>query len=344
VLAGGIGSRFWPASTPSRPKQLLALASPRALIVDTVERARRLVPDDRLRILAGPHLVPAFRRVLPELPEEAYLIEPRARGTGPVLAWAAHSLLQEDADAVLVSLHADHVIHPDAAFTALLQDACALAAGERMLVTIGVVPDRPETGYGYIQPGPSLPSSVAGALRVLAFHEKPDRATAAGYVTGGYLWNSGIFVWPARVFLDEVRRHAPEIAAHLHLLDEGDVPGFFDTCDAISVDVAVLERSDNVATLASTFTWDDVGGWEALGRTRGADEHGNVTAGETVLVDARNNVVFSEDAPVVLFGVEGLVVVRTGDVTLVTSRDRAPALKELFSRLPAALRDPGSET
>lgn len=339
VLAGGIGSRFWPASTPRRPKQLLRLASDRPLIVDTVERGRGLVEDARLRILTGHHMVPAFQRVLTDLPDSAYMVEPRARGTAPVLAWAAHDLLAVDPDAVLVSLHADHLVRPEAAFSSLIRAAAELAERERVLVTVGAVPDRPETGYGYIQPGDPV-GPTPGSFRVGAFHEKPALHVAERYVAEGFLWNTGMFVWRADIFLEEVRAHAPEIGRHLARLDEGDVAGFFDACPNLTVDVGVLERSRRVACVRSTFTWDDVGGWEALARGLPADEHGNVRVGDAVTVEASGNVVYAEDAPVVLFGVDGLVVVRTAGMTLVVPRERAAELKMLLARLPERLHDP----
>jgi mannose-1-phosphate guanylyltransferase len=335
-----VGSRFWPASTPTRPKQLLPLVSERPLIVDTVERARGLVPDQRIRILAGQRLVAPFRAALPGLPSEAYLVEPRARGTAPVLTWAAYTLAREDPSAVLVSLHADHLVRPEGAFLELLRGAASLADGDRLLVTVGAVPDRPEIGYGYIQPGEALAAPGIQAVRVAAFHEKPDAATAARYLERGYLWNTGIFVWRADVFLEEVRTHAPELAEHLPRLDAGDVEGFFAACPVTTVDVAVLERSRSVACVRCTFTWDDVGGWEALGRGREADEHGNVGVGEVVAVDASDNVAYAEGAPIVLYGVNGLVVVRTAGMTLVASRAHTGRLKELLARLPDALQDP----
>ncbi len=347
ILAGGIGSRFWPASTPSRPKQLLPLASARPLIVDTVERARGLVPDRRVRILTGRHLVGPFRSVLPELDEGSFLVEPTARGTAPVLAWAAHALLRDDPDAVLISLHADHLVRPEPAFLALLREAATLASAHRLLVTVGAVPDRPETGYGYIQPGEAVEPGKGSAVRVAAFHEKPDVETAGRYVAEGYLWNTGIFIWRADTFLDEVRQHAPEVATHLSLLDRNDVDGFFEACPSVTVDVAVLERSRRVASIPCTFTWDDVGNWEALARTRNADACGNVSLGRAVCVDARDNVTYADDGAVVLFDVDDLVVVRTAGVTLVTRRERAPDLKVLLEQLPDDLLrapDGGSDT
>jgi mannose-1-phosphate guanylyltransferase len=333
VLAGGIGSRFWPVSTPERPKQLLPLASEQPLIVDTIERARALVPDARIRVLAGEHLARPFATVLTDFPEDGYWIEPRARGTAPVLAWAAHKLRRIDPEAVMVSLHADHLIRPIEAFRASVDAAVAVARRENALVCIGVAPTRIETGYGHVEPGEALEGSRGvRAFRVRAFHEKPDHPTARRYVERGYLWNTGIFVWKASVLLEEIERHAPEVSAHTHLL-EHNPDSFFDVVSVSVIDRAVMERSDRVATVGATFTWDDVGSWEALSRTRGADERGNVGVGESRAVDSRNNVVFSEDGEIVLFGVEDLVVVRTADTTLVLPRSRAADLKTLLSEL-----------
>lgn len=336
MLAGGIGSRFWPVSTPTRPKQLLPLASERPLIVDTVERARALVADARIRVLAGEHLAAPFRGVLPDLPGESYLVEPEARGTCPVLAWAAWEIARTDPGAVLVSLHSDHLIRPVEAFADTVFAAAHVARSADALVTIGVTPDRVETGYGHIQPGEALPApGAATAFRVAAFHEKPDAATARAYMDAGYVWNSGIFVWKASVFLDEVRRHAPEVAACLPILEERGPEAFFASVPVSVVDRAVMERSDRVACVRASFTWDDVGSWEALARTRDADAAGNVVLGTATVVDGRGNVVYSEDGEVVLFGVEDLVVVRTDARTLVLPRARAADLKSLLRALEA---------
>ncbi len=341
VLAGGVGSRFWPVSTPSRPKQLLPLASERPLIRDTVDRALKLVTAERLRILTGDAMVEPFTRTLPDLGPGSYLIEPQARGTAPVLAWAAFEVARLDPDGVIASLHADHRIEPASAFIELLKDTAAIAAETGLLLTIGVPPTRPEPGYGHIQPGAAVREiGSAAAVQVDAFHEKPDLETAERYNAEGFLWNTGIFIWKASAFLDEVRAHAPEVAAHLHHLESGDVDAFFAACTPISVDVAVLERSNRVAAVPATFEWDDVGSWGALARTREADSEGNVAVGNALLRDAHNNVVMAESGPVVLFGVDDLVVVRTDHVTFVTSRERAPDLKELLPDLPESLRDP----
>lgn len=334
MLAGGIGSRFWPVSTRERPKQLLPLASPRALIEDTVERARALVPDERIRVLAGEHLAAPFRTVLPDLTPDAYLVEPQARGTCPALAWAAWEVARLDPEAVLVSLHSDHLIRPLEAFLDTVAAAAAVARDQEMLVTVGIEPDRVETGYGHIQPGDGIDAPAgAEAFRVLAFHEKPDAGTAQRYMDEGYLWNSGIFVWKASVFLQEVHRHAPDVAACLPLLDDQGPQAFFSAVPVCVVDTAVMERSQRVACVRATFSWDDVGSWESLTRTREADEAGNVILGDGQAVEGAGNVVFADGGRVVLFGVDNLVVVRSGDTTLVLPRERAADLKTLLKAL-----------
>ena len=340
MLAGGIGARFWPASQPSRPKQLLNLISDRPLIVETMDRARLLAPDERIRILAGEHLVEPFRTALSDLHAESILVEPQARGTAPVLAWAAWVLQQQDPEALLVSLHSDHMIRDTEAFRNLLDEAAALARREDVLVTVAIKPTRPETGYGYIETGEPLESGHdIEAYRVAKFIEKPDEMTAVKFVSDGRLWNSGIFIWTAKRFLEEVRVHAPEIGDLIPLLEQGGAEKFFEAAPTAPVDVAVLERSERVATVAATFEWDDVGSWESLGRTREMDEDGNVGIGEVYAIDTLDTIVYGSDEPVVLFGVDGLVVVRTPQATLITTREKAPHLKVALNQLPSHVRE-----
>jgi len=346
ILAGGVGSRFWPASTPARPKQLLPLASERPLIRDTVDRIVPLVPPERLRILTGGHLAEPILSALPELGPGNLLLEPAARGTAPVLAWAAAEIERRDPEAVMVSLHSDHVIHPPEAFRALIARAAELASAHRRLFTIGVTPTRPETGYGYIRVGPELPraeSETAGAPpghEVAEFVEKPDRETAERYMASGeYLWNTGLFVWRAADLLDEMERVSPELAELVPIAREGGTEEFFARAPTIAIDHAVLERSHRVGVVRATFAWDDVGAWDALARTRGTPEGENCVAGEGYAVDSTGTTIYAEGGPVVAFGVEDLVVVRTEGITFVTHRDRTPDLKALLAELPERLRN-----
>lgn len=343
ILAGGVGSRFWPVSTPQRPKQLLPLAGERALLAQTVERIAPLVPPDRLRVLTGRSLAEPILRSIPALRPHNLLLEPRARGTAPILAWAAAELLKRDPDAVMISLHADHVIAPADRFRELLARTAELSRRDGLLFTIGVPPDRPETGYGYIRVGTPIDAEL-GAHRVRRFVEKPDRATAEAYVASGeYLWNSGIFVWPAALLLDELSRRTPELAPLLPLLDAGRIDDFFERAPNLTIDVGVLERSDRVGVVRATFDWDDVGAWDAVARNRERDPAGNVAVGDAWLVDSEGCIAWAEDGSIVVFGGRDLVVVRAHGVTLVAPRERTADLKSLLERLPAHLREPGTD-
>ena len=348
ILAGGAGHRFWPLSTPEHPKQLLPLASSRPLISDTIERVRGFIPAERLRILAGEHLVEPIRAAT-GLGRESFLVEPRVRGTGPVLARAAWEIARTDPGAIMISLHSDHVIEPVQAFRDVLAAAVEIARRDRLLLTVAASPDRPETGYGYIRPGEALEAPPGHrAYRAGAFVEKPDRAAAARYIDEGYRWNTGIFVWAAGVFLREVARCAPEMADALPRLEEGDTGAFFDQTARISVDEAVLERSGRVACIDAGFRWDDVGSWESVARNRSADEDGNVREGEVHLAGSSGNIALAAHGRLALFGVEDLLVVQTEHVTLVMPRTESPRLKEYLRDLPPHLlgpasgRDPGS--
>ncbi|MGH7552657.1 MAG: mannose-1-phosphate guanylyltransferase [Longimicrobiales bacterium] len=339
VLAGGIGSRFWPVSTPTHPKQLLRLAGDKPLIRQTIERIRPLVPAERIRIVAGEHLARSLLEAVPELAADNLMIEPAAKGTAAALAWAAWTIHGLDPDAVMISLHADHVIDPAPAFRELLR-AAARAAGEHgRLFTIGARPTRPETGYGYIRPGEAL-GGTAGR-EVDRFVEKPSHDVAETYMREGFLWNTGIFVWTVDVLLEELERHTPEIAGALPLLANGDARLFFERVPTLSIDHGLLERSTQVGVIPATFDWDDVGAWDAVSRTRASDDKGNVAVGDSHLVESSDCIAWAEEGSVVLFGAHDLVVIRANGITFVAPRGRTPELKSLLERLPARLREPG---
>ena len=341
VLAGGIGSRFWPASTPSRPKQLLPLASDQPLIRETLDRVEPFIPLERMRILTGEHLSGPIATADPRLGAEHFLLEPRPAGTAPVLAWAAAVIEREDPEAVMVSLHADHVIGPAHTFREQLAEAAAVAAEHGRLVTLGARPDRPETGYGYIRVGPALEGRERAdhAFEVERFVEKPDHDTAQRYLDdGGYLWNTGIFIWRVRDLLDQLERHTPELAGLIPLLRAGDAEAFFEQAPTLSIDEGLLERSDRVAVLPARFAWDDVGAWDALYRTHTPDPAGNVILGDGVAVDSTGCALYADGGPIVAFGVDDLVIVRTKGVTFVTRPERASDLKRLLAELPDRLR------
>jgi mannose-1-phosphate guanylyltransferase len=339
VLAGGIGSRFWPLSTPSRPKQLLPLVTSEPLLRDAADRLRPIVPMDHVLILTNEILVPAIAQLLPEVPAENLVAEPRAGGTAAALTWAAQEIARRDGpNAVMISVHADWAVADAEGFRRALVRGAEVAEQHGVLVTVGVVPTRADPGFGYIQPGQPLGQDVR---RVARFVEKPDRTRAEEMRRDGYLWNSGIFVWRVGDFLDDVRRLSPEIAPALHA-HAHDLAGFFAAVTPVSVDVGVLERSDRVVVLAGDFGWDDVGTWGALKRVRKNDAAGNALHGRVYPVDARDNVVHAGDATVVLYGVSNLVAVAQDGLVLITTVDRASDLKTLMDALPRGVRERGS--
>jgi mannose-1-phosphate guanylyltransferase len=336
VLAGGVGSRFWPLSTKKRPKQLLALIGKQPLLLETLDRLRPIVPPSRTLILTNASLADAVRRAASKVPRKNIIAEPKPAGTAAALAWAAHIIEQrEGTDATMISVHSDWAIGDPDGFRETLLAAASAAEDHRSLVTVGVVPSRPDPGFGYIEPGQEV---AAGVRRVARFIEKPTRERAAVMRNQGYLWNSGIFAWRVGDFLDEVRAHSPEVAPALAKHGKS-LKSFFGAVKPIAVDHAVLERSSRMLVASGDFGWDDVGTWGALLRVRTRDSGENALSGNVHALDAKNNVVHAEQQQVVLFGVSDLVVVAKDGLTLVTTIDRSADLKTLVESLPPRLRD-----
>jgi mannose-1-phosphate guanylyltransferase len=335
ILAGGSGSRFWPLSTPSRPKQVLPLSGDRSTAEEAFARLDGLIPRERILLVTGAALALPLQSLL-GTPRENLLIEPRAASTGPALVWATWEIFQRDPDAEVLSLHADWSVRDGAAFRQAADLALRTARTHHALVTVGIVPSRPETGYGYIVPGPSLDDD---ARMVARFSEKPDAATALTLLAEGALWNSGLFAWTAATLLNEVKAHTPEIAPHLAELEAGNVAGFFERVVPISIDVGLLERSNAVAVVPGVFPWDDIGTWDALARTNKRDARGNVVRGPVFLEDSHDCICWSDGEPIVVSGAQELVVVHANGRTLVMHRSRAADLKRVLDQLPAEVRE-----
>jgi len=338
VLAGGVGSRFWPLSTERRPKQLLPLVGRKPMLVEQLERLRPIATPSRTLILTNASLVRAIARVAPRIPRANIIAEPRPAGTAAALAWAAAQIAERDGPgATMISVHADWSIADTDGFRAALDAAATAAETEHSLVTVGVVPTRPEPGFGYIEPGEQI---SAGVRRVNRFVEKPTRERARELRDGGCLWNSGIFAWRVGDFLDEVAALSPEVGPALARHRRSAKAFFGAVKTPIAVDHAVLERSTRVLVVSGDFGWDDVGTWGALQRVRDRDAAGNAVSGSANLQESRNNVVHADDGQrVVLYGVENLVVVAKDGLTLVTTVDRAADLKTLVESLPKGVRE-----
>jgi mannose-1-phosphate guanylyltransferase len=313
----------------------LPLTGPGSTAEDTVSRLDGLVPRERILLVTGAALAGPLKRRL-GLPDGNVLVEPRAASTGPALIWASHEALRRDPEAEVLSLHADWAIGDPAAFRRTASQALEAAATHDRLVTVGMIPSRPETGYGYIVPGRILDTTARSVAR---FQEKPDAATALDLMAAGALWNSGLFAWTSRRLLEEVRRHTPEVASALPQLDAGDVAGFFNSVTPISIDVGVLERSSRVAVVSGAFAWDDIGTWEALARVRPKDPAGNVIVGPAVAHESHDCIIWSSGQPIVVSNVQELVVVHANGRMLVMPRQQSADLKKVLDALPPAIRD-----
>jgi len=339
ILAGGAGERFWPASRAARPKPLLRVADGRSLLAATVARARRFAGPGRVWLVCGREHAAAMRREA-GLPASRVLVEPERRNTAPAIAWAARQIAARDPDAVLAVLPADHRIEPAGAFQAGLVQAAKAAVSRGVLVTLGVRPTRPDTGYGYIRIGPPVGSPHTGLHLVRRFVEKPVEARARRYLqSGAYLWNAGIFVWTARAILEEIEAHAPELAASLTGPGARPPrgPGLaraYRQAPSRSIDHAVLEKSRRVWCLPVSFSWSDVGTWRSLAETLGASAaRSALVEGDLVAVDAPGNLVWGGGRLIALLGVEGLAVVDAGDALLVARLERSDELRRIVSEL-----------
>jgi mannose-1-phosphate guanylyltransferase len=311
---------------------MLPLVGERALLEDAVHRLKPLADPSRVLILTNATLKTAVEQLLPEIPARNVIAEPRAGGTAAALAWGAQEIVRQDGpDAVMISVHVDWSVGNPERFVDTLASAARVAAAHQALITVGVVPTRPDPGFGYIEPGDDVES---GVRRVARFVEKPDRERAAEMIRRGALWNSGIFVWRVGDFLDDVRQLTPEVAPALHAHAD-DIEAFFREVTPISVDHGVLERSARVMVMPGDFDWDDVGTWGSLRRVRTRDTAGNAMTGRAHAVHANGNVVHTDGTHVVLYGVDDLVVVAKDGLVLVTTVDKSSDLKTLIEALPS---------
>jgi mannose-1-phosphate guanylyltransferase len=339
ILAGGSGTRLWPYSTASLPKQLVPMLAGRSLLDVAVERATTVVPAERVWLGAGEQLRSAVGAV-EGLQPDRLILEPSGRDTLPAVALGCATILATDPEAVVAVLTADHLIEPVASFGATLSEGFELAeAAPGVLVTFGVVPDFASTGFGYLELGDPLPGS---ARVVSTFREKPDLPAATEFLAAGperFLWNSGMFVWHAATLLAAVRAFAPTTADLVQAVVDGDVRAW-DSIEKLSIDYGVMEPASvsddfTVAALPLSARWLDVGSWPAYGDALGRDDRGNASSGRTLVLDSDDCVVTSSDPDhlVTLVGCEGLVVVHTPTATLVMPADQAQRVKELQARV-----------
>jgi mannose-1-phosphate guanylyltransferase len=347
ILAGGVGSRFWPQSRQAFPKQFLTVTGHRSLLQGTVDRLAGLIPPERIFVVTHARYRDETRRQLPEVPADNILAEPISRNTAPAIAFAAAYIHARDRDAALVVLPADHVVKNVERFHAVLETAFAQAEQPGALVTIGIAPNHPETGYGYLQFDGSAEDTLADTPRaspVLAFAEKPDVATAERFLdSGDFLWNSGMFVWRADTLLAAIRTHMPELAAAMAPFAEDPeaahdlerVEDAFAVSPKQSIDYGVMEQAANVFVVPAAFGWSDVGDWRAVYNLQKKDAQGNAVRGEVILHDAGRCFVSGGKRLVVVVGLHDVVVVDTEDALLVLNREAAQGVKNVVDYLHA---------
>jgi len=336
ILAGGSGTRFWPLSRKRIPKQLLALEGERSLLRDTLERLKPLVGPESVWVCTTEALGERVRAELPEVPLEQILLEPEGRNTAPAIGWSVRSMPEAARRGVVAVLPADHRVGDPAAFRATLERAGRIVEKEDRVMTLGVTPRWAETGYGYLELAPG--EGLEGVRRVRRFVEKPTPENASRFFeSGDYLWNAGIFVFRGTTFLDVLARLQPELAGGLEEIAAapGRLRELYARLPSDSIDYAVMEKLDGIATLPLDCAWSDLGSWEALDEVLPRDAQGNTGHGDTLAVDSTGNLLFSDAGTIAVLGVDGLVVVRTGDTVLVMPKARSQEVRRIVNELAA---------
>ena len=346
IMAGGTGTRFWPRSTEAKPKQFLNIFGDRTMLQETVDRISKLVPAENVWVITNDRYVDLVQEQLPDVPTHNIVGEAVAKNTAPCVALAAALIKEQDPEGTMVVLPADHVIGQPDNFLSILETAQAKAEDGESLVTIGIKPNHPETGYGYIEFESETSETHQGleVKKVTQFREKPDVQTAREFLdSGNFLWNSGMFIWQASTVLKQFETYLPSVYSEVEKLSPAigsenqkeAIDTFYHGCPSISVDYGIMERAETVFVVPGSFGWNDVGSWRAVYELRDKDENGNVVQTDTAeFARAKKNLVQSDsDKMIALVGVEDLAVVETDNAILVCKLDESQGVKEVVNRL-----------
>jgi mannose-1-phosphate guanylyltransferase len=345
IMAGGSGTRFWPASRQSKPKQLLKMGASRTMLQSTFDRLQGLVSSEHVLVLTNEQLSDAVLEQLPSLPQEHIIGEPCKRDTAPCIGVAASLVHAADPDGVMVVMPSDHVIEPRAEFHRSVKAGLSLIQERpELVVTFGIRPSYPAESFGYIQRGSAIPSAAGSSAFVVdCFREKPDRVTAEQYLAeGSFYWNSGIFMWKASTILKALQEFEPEMYAHIQNISKGigtsnfqrNFTEHFEKIKGKSIDFAVMERYRDIAVIEAPFAWDDVGSWQAIARLIKPDGHGNAVDGPYLPIDSSGMIVRTDNEHlVVTIGMHDTIVVHTPDATLVAPKSEEERVREVVKQL-----------
>ncbi|MBT8393181.1 MAG: mannose-1-phosphate guanylyltransferase [Ignavibacteriaceae bacterium] len=340
IMAGGVGSRFWPRSKKKTPKQLLRIFGERTMIQDTVKRIAELVPIENILIVTNREQTDGIISQLPELPEENIIIEPFGRNTAACIGLASVVIQSKDPEAITFVLPADHVIQDTKAFIKTIRTAAEFAEKKSALVTIGIEPRRPETGYGYIQIDESAVDM--NVCKVLTFAEKPNYSTAVRFIeSGDFYWNSGMFIWKVEAIFNEIKEHMPDLYTGLIKIKEkinsteyeSSLTNIYGHLRNISIDYGIMENSDKVFLVKGNFSWSDVGSWEAVYQLGEKDEDGNVKIGATYLDMVHDSYIYSPNKFAAVIGLDNIVVINDDDALLVCKMDKSQDVKKVIDHL-----------
>ncbi len=340
IMAGGVGSRFWPRSKEKKPKQLIRIFGENTMIQDTVKRLEGLIANDHIYIVTNKTQKMRVKEQLPQIPEENIIDEPFGKNTAVCIGLASIIIKNKNPDAVTITLPSDHLIKDEEQFRKCLYTAAEFAYKSKGLVTIGITPNRPETGYGYIQfDEKGIDNNI---YKVLTFAEKPNLATAKQFIeSGDFLWNSGIFIWHVETILEEIRKHLPDLSEGLDKIEEcigtndfeKQVVLVYGQLKSISIDYGVMEKSDNVYLTKADFYWNDVGNWEAVYEISEKNEDGNSIIGDVYTEKTFSSYIFSPRKFTAVIGVENLVIINTSQALLVCNRNNAQDVREVVDYL-----------
>jgi len=343
IMAGGSGTRLWPRSRKKKPKQLLDIVSSKTMIQETVDRLGGIVESDRVIVVVGELHAQEIDRQLALVPTENILIEPQGRNTAPCIGLAAVHARARDKDAIMVVLPSDHLIRNATRFRSVVKAAVEVAQEGKFLVTIGIEPEFPETGYGYVQIGKKI-DSVRGedVYKVIAFKEKPTAAVAKKFLKSGkYMWNSGMFVWKADTVLEQIKIHLPKLHKGLMKIEaslgkdteQKVLEKVYESIEGESIDYGVMEKAKDVALLKGDFGWNDIGSWAAMEQLWPKDTDGNFLDAEVVSIESSGNIIHSTKKLVAVIGLKDIVIIETEDALLVCAKDRAPDVRRAVDEL-----------